>query len=109
VLAGSGRQGIVEDQHLVYRPPVDGPAPAAPDTTPADPEAEQAWSWEHEIVPGPTLLFRFSALTYNAHRIHYDREYAAQVEGYSGLVVHGPLQAILLAELRSRSVIGGRK
>ncbi len=50
-------------------------------------------------LPDPTLLFRFSALTYNAHRIHYDRQYATEVEGYSGLVVHGPLQAILLAEL----------
>ena len=50
----------------------------------------------------PVLLFRFSALTYNAHRIHYDREYA-RAEGYPGLVVHGPLQALLMAELaRSR-------
>jgi 3-methylfumaryl-CoA hydratase len=47
----------------------------------------------------PTLLFRFSALTYNAHRIHYDRDYARQVEGYPGLVVHGPLQALLMAEV----------
>jgi hydroxyacyl-ACP dehydratase HTD2-like protein with hotdog domain len=46
----------------------------------------------------PTLLFRFSALTYNAHRIHYDREYAVVTEGYPGLVVHGPLQAMLLAD-----------
>jgi len=46
----------------------------------------------------PVLLFRFSALTYNAHRIHYDREYA-RAEGYPGLVVHGPLQALLMAEL----------
>jgi 3-methylfumaryl-CoA hydratase len=45
-----------------------------------------------------TLLFRFSALTYNAHRIHYDRDYARDVEGYPGLLVHGPLQAILMAE-----------
>ena len=46
----------------------------------------------------PVLLFRFSALTYNAHRIHYDRDYA-RAEGYPGLVVHGPLQALLMAEL----------
>ena len=50
----------------------------------------------------PTLLFRFSALTYNAHRIHYDRPYATEVEGYPGLVVQGPLQAIALAELCRR-------
>ena len=46
----------------------------------------------------PVLLFRFSALTYNAHRIHYDRDYA-RAEGYPGLLVHGPLQALLMAEL----------
>jgi 3-methylfumaryl-CoA hydratase len=46
----------------------------------------------------PTLLFRFSALTYNAHRIHYDRGYARDVEGYPGLLVHGPLQALAMAE-----------
>ena len=44
------------------------------------------------------MLFRFSALTYNAHRIHYDREYATQVEGYPGLLIHGPLQALAMAE-----------
>jgi 3-methylfumaryl-CoA hydratase len=44
------------------------------------------------------LLFRFSALTYNGHRIHYDRDYAREVEGYPGLVVHGPLQALLMSE-----------
>jgi 3-methylfumaryl-CoA hydratase len=47
----------------------------------------------------PTLLLRFSALTYNAHRIHYDRDYARNVEGYPGLVVHGPLQALVMAEV----------
>ena len=46
----------------------------------------------------PSLLFRFSALTYNGHRIHYDRDYAREVEGYPGLVTHGPLQALAMAE-----------
>jgi len=50
----------------------------------------------------PVLLFRYSALTYNAHRIHYDRDYARS-EGYPGLLVHGPLQALLMAELARRS------
>jgi len=55
-----------------------------------------------------TMLFRFSALTYNAHRIHYDRQYATSVEGYPGLVVHGPLQALAMAEsARSRLAAGG--
>lgn len=103
-LAAAGSRAVVEDQHLVYRPAVDGPSTAGPDTEPdTRPEAGQMWQWASEIVPDPTLLFRFSALTYNAHRIHYDREYATQVEGYTGLVVHGPLQAILLAELCRRN------
>jgi 3-methylfumaryl-CoA hydratase len=53
---------------------------------------------EWEITVSPTLLFRFSALTYNAHRIHYDRDYARDVEGYPGLLTHGPLQALAMAE-----------
>jgi 3-methylfumaryl-CoA hydratase len=52
--------------------------------------------WAIEVTP--TLLFRFSALTYNAHRIHYDRDYARDVEGYPGLLTHGPLQALAMAE-----------
>jgi 3-methylfumaryl-CoA hydratase len=60
------------------------------------------WPWSWDLPIGPTLLFRFSALTYNAHRIHYDRPYATGVEGYPGLVVHGPLQAVALAELCRR-------
>ena len=55
------------------------------------------------VAPEPTLLFRFSAVTFNAHRIHYDREYATNVEGYPGLVVHGPLTAVLLLELVRRN------
>ncbi len=51
------------------------------------------------FTPDPALLFRFSAVTYNAHRIHYDRPYATEVEEYPGLVVHGPLTAILLARM----------
>lgn len=51
------------------------------------------------MTPDPRLLFRFSALTFNAHRIHYDRPYAMTEEGYPGLVVHGPLTAILLMEM----------
>ena len=53
---------------------------------------------EREIPVSPALLFRFSALTYNAHRIHYDRDFARDVEGYPGLLTHGPLQALAMAE-----------
>ena len=78
-----------------------GPAPAANGgTAQATPDAQPppagARDWPVEV--NPVLLFRFSALTYNAHRIHYDRDYA-RAEGYPGLLVHGPLQALLMAEL----------
>ena len=58
------------------------------------------------IVPDDVLLFRYSALTFNSHRIHYDRRYATEAEGYPGLVVHGPLLATLLADLLRRHGVG---
>ena len=80
-----------QEQDLVYREPgANGPARSGPSIAPAG----RDWP----VTVDPVLLFRFSALTYNAHRIHYDREYA-RAEGYPGLVVHGPLQALLMAEL----------
>lgn len=107
-LSAGGRPAITEVQDLVYRGGGgDGAAAgqagqgaqAAPDH-----DRDAGWTWRHELATDPTLLFRFSALTYNAHRIHYDRAYATEVEGYPGLVVHGPLQAIALAELCRRHV-----
>ncbi|MCW5773970.1 MAG: MaoC family dehydratase N-terminal domain-containing protein, partial [Rhodospirillaceae bacterium] len=87
---------VVEEQNLVYRdPPRPGDA-AAPEQPPAESDF-------HRIVtPDPVMLFRFSALTFNGHRIHYDQPYATAVEGYAGLVVHGPLLAILLLDLVRR-------
>jgi 3-methylfumaryl-CoA hydratase len=92
---------VVDEQDLVYRgdgPPSAEPAPpaVAPSAT-AGPDA--ATPWQRVVPTDPVLLFRFSALTFNAHRIHYDETYAREAEGYPGLVVHGPLTAILLAEL----------
>ena len=86
---------IEEEQDIVYREPGSAvPAPAVvPFVAPTD------GSWWREIGPDARLLFRFSALTFNAHRIHYDRDYAMREEGYPGLVVHGPLNAVLLANL----------
>ena len=82
---------ITEEQDLVYREPgANGPARSAHIVTAA--------GRDRTVTVDPVLLFRFSALTYNAHRIHYDREFARS-EGYPGLVVHGPLQALLMAEL----------
>ena len=60
--------------------------------------------WEREITPDPVLLFRYSALTFNGHRIHYDRRYVTEAEGYPGLVVHGPLIATLLLDLLRREM-----
>lgn len=100
-----------EEQDLVYRPEPDGP-PATDAETTGEPEddrtaPEQSPLLEGEpepdlradVVLGPEHLFRFSALTFNTHRIHYDLPYATGVEGYPGLVVHGPLLAVRLAEL----------
>ena len=90
-----GRVVIDELQDIVYRAAV-SPAgqPAAAWEGPEIPPAEG----ERAIEVSPTLLFRFSALTYNAHRIHYDRDYARDVEGYPGLLTHGPLQALAMTE-----------
>ena len=60
--------------------------------------------WSREVLPDPVLLFRYSALTFNSHRIHYDRDYAMSVEGYGGLVVQGPLTATLLLDLVHREL-----
>ena len=99
---------VDEEQDIVYRdaagaagPPL--PSPAAP------PPVVPAGTSEREIEVSPALLFRFSALTYNAHRIHYDRDYCRDVEGYPGLLTHGPLQALAMAEAaRTVSSTGGR-
>jgi 3-methylfumaryl-CoA hydratase len=95
----AGRDGIAltEEQDIVYRPAAQpGEAAPAPQAAPADA------AWSRDVTPDPVLLFRYSALTFNGHRIHYDRTYAMQEEGYPGLVVHGPLIATLLAELAQR-------
>jgi 3-methylfumaryl-CoA hydratase len=86
---------IEEEQDIVYR---EAGAPVSAPELRALPPAP-AGSWTRLISPTPTLLFRFSALTFNAHRIHYDRPYATGEEGYPGLVVQGPLTAVLLLEL----------
>jgi 3-methylfumaryl-CoA hydratase len=82
---------VDELQEIVYHAP--GRATSADDGPVLQPARDE---WSIDITP--TLLFRFLALTYNAHRIHYDRDYARDVEGYPGLVTHGPLQALAMAE-----------
>jgi 3-methylfumaryl-CoA hydratase len=85
---------LTEFHDIVYRE-----APRPEDVTPPPKEAPSGALWEREWVPDDVLLFRYSALTFNGHRIHYDRRYVTQVEGYPGLIVHGPLIATLLLEL----------
>ncbi len=94
-----GELCIDEEQDIVYREP--GAPVAAPTVAPPPHQADGVWS--RMITPDSRLLFRFSALTFNAHRIHYDRPYALHDEGYPGLVVHGPLTAMLLADLIHRN------
>lgn len=96
-IASAGVLAITEEQDLVYRAP-----PQPGDPVPPPQRAPETAAWSREIVPDPVLLFRYSALTFNGHRIHYDRPYATEVEGYPGLVVHGPLLATLLVDLARR-------
>ena len=93
VISGPDGLACEEEQNLVYREAAKDTAAPAP-STPFEGRAD----WEESFLPTSSLLFRFSALTFNAHRIHYDREYATEREGYPGLVVHGPLLALLLLD-----------
>jgi len=90
---------LVEEHDIVYR---DAPGP---DDKPVAPTpAPKGATWSKTITPDDVLLFRYSALTFNGHRIHYDRKYVTEVEGYPGLIVHGPLIATLLVDLVRQSI-----
>lgn len=93
-----GATRIRERQDLVYRedPSPDRPVPEP--QQPADWDVIDSWT----VSPDPVMLFRYSALTFNGHRIHYDPDYARGVEGYDGLVVHGPMQAVWMQNLAAR-------
>ena len=91
---GAEGVAVVEEQDIVYR---EEPDPNAPPPPPRP--APEVATWSKTIHADPVMLFRYSALTFNGHRIHYDRPYAMETEGYPGLVVHGPLIATLLMEL----------
>jgi 3-methylfumaryl-CoA hydratase len=104
----NGALAVEERQDIVYRapPPVSARGPVAASVTagPKLPLPTAACDYRAD----PVALFRFSALTFNSHRIHYDRDYARHIEGYPGLVVHGPLAATLLADLYLRTFSGRR-
>ncbi|MDR5748729.1 MaoC family dehydratase N-terminal domain-containing protein [Caballeronia sp. LZ029] len=97
----NGALKISEEQDIVYR---DAPQPGAPAAQPT--RAPDGDVWQRTVIADPVLLFRYSALTFNSHRIHYDHPYATGQEGYPGLVVHGPLIATLLADLVRRECPG---
>ncbi len=97
-IAGQDGVAIVDQHDIVYRDGLDGKG-----VTAAGQPAPDDAAIREEFVTDPTLLFRYSALTFNGHRIHYDRDYVTGVEGYPGLVVHGPLLATLLVDLAGRA------
>ena len=94
-----GKDVVVEEHDIVYRDmaPADAPQPAP---KPAPEGAE----WTRKVLPDEAMLFRYSALIFNAHRIHFDREFTQQDEGYPNLIVHGPLIATLLMDLGAREM-----
>ncbi len=98
-ISGNGKLAIVEEHDIVYRQAAQpGDKPPAPKPAPTDGQ------WRRDVAPDPVLLFRFSALTFNGHRIHYDLPYVTQEEGYPGLIVHGPLMGLMMLELGRRTL-----
>lgn len=100
-ISGPRGRSFVEEHDIVYREaakPGEAPRPAKPAPTDA--------TWKRTVAADPVLLFRFSALTFNGHRIHYDQPYVTGTEGYPGLIVHGPLMGMLQIELARRSNAG---
>ena len=100
-IAPTARLALTEEHDIVYR---DMPQPGRAGAAPRVPRRRATSSGRARIVPDDVLLFRYSALTFNGHRIHYDRRYVTEVEGYPGLVVHGPLIATLLLDLLRREL-----
>lgn len=92
-------QGIEEEHDIVYR---QAPKPGSP--APVPPQAPDTSAFSRVVHPDPVLLFRYSALTFNGHRIHYDQPFCTGTEGYEGLVVHGPLLATMLMDLLRREM-----
>jgi 3-methylfumaryl-CoA hydratase len=96
-ISAGGRLAIREEHDIVYRD-----AAKAGDAPPPGKPAPKAAAWQRSLHGDPVLLFRYSALTFNGHRIHYDLEYVKHEEHYPGLIVHGPLQTTLLLDLCRR-------
>lgn len=97
----NGELCVTQIQNIVYREQPTSPSPLPPGKSP-----DEAAEWSKAMDINPVLLFRFSALTYNGHRIHYDRPYATEEEFYPALVVHGPLLVTLLLNLKQQHLPG---
>ncbi len=98
-ISGEAGPALRESHDIVYRSPPPPQGSATGSTPVSNDTGDAPADWRREIRPDPVMLFRYSALTFNGHRIHYDRDYCRDQEGYPGLVVHGPLTATLLADL----------
>jgi len=104
VTKANGTIAVIETQTLVYREAAAPDAPLSPPPLGDGAFDPSGWEATHTLTPDARLLFRYSALTFNTHRIHYDAPYAEGVEHYRGLVVHGPLTASLLLQLAAREL-----
>jgi 3-methylfumaryl-CoA hydratase len=96
-VTAAGAVAVIEEHDIVYRE-----AAKPGDPAPASRAAPAGAAWRRELVADPVMLFRYSALTFIGQRIHYDLDFCRVEEGYPGLVVHGPLQAILILDLCRR-------
>jgi 3-methylfumaryl-CoA hydratase len=108
-VTAAGEIAVVEEHDIVYREaaksslfPLSQTGEQEPGEAPQGRPAPRHAAWRRELVAGPAMLFRFSALIFNAHRIHYDLDYCRDEEHYPGLIVHGPLQTVLLLDLCRR-------
>lgn len=100
----NGSLAVVETQSIVYREAASAGQDLAPPPLGEAKFDPAGWDAHRTLIPDPRLLFRYSALTFNTHRIHYDAPYAESVERYRGLVVHGPLTASLLLQLAAKEL-----
>ncbi|KWV91560.1 MaoC family dehydratase N-terminal domain-containing protein [Erythrobacter sp. YT30] len=103
-VSADGRLSVRETKTLVYRDAAASDVPLSPPELAGTTFDPAEWEAHRALTPDPRLLFRYSALTFNTHRIHYDAPYARDVERYRGLVVHGPLTASLLLQLAANEL-----
>ncbi|WP_166969114.1 FAS1-like dehydratase domain-containing protein [Brevibacterium atlanticum] len=97
-VSADGHLATTDRHTIVYRQATSAPAGSAAKPPRADSPVPDGWEWSESVRPDEVMLFRYSALTFNSHRIHYDHPYVTKVEGYPGLVTHGPLTATLLLD-----------